>query len=67
MEHISYSLMCLDDMGSELFSQVADIDLDDLLIRPGIIDSPDFFCELCLREDTSSILHEVEEEFVFSS
>jgi hypothetical protein len=67
MEHISDSLVSLDDMGSEFFSQVADIDLDDLLIGPCVIDSPDSLCELCLGEDTSSILHEVEEEFVFSS
>lgn len=59
--------MCLDHMGSELLAEISYIDLYYLLICPGIIDSPDFFCELCLGEDTSSILHEVEEEFIFSS
>lgn len=58
--------MSLDDMTSELLAQVADIDFDDLLIGPGIIDSPDFFREFGLREYAWRVLHEVEEELVFS-
>lgn len=40
--------MSLDDVCSEFFSEITDIDFDDLLISPGIIDSPDSFCELSL-------------------
>ena len=47
-ETIADSLMSLDDVCSEFFSEITDIDFDDLLISPGIIDSPDSFCELSL-------------------
>jgi hypothetical protein len=53
-------------MVSELLAEVTDIDFDDLLICPGIIDSPDFFCELSFGEYTLIVLHEVEEEFILS-
>ena len=47
-ETIADSLMSFDDVCSEFLSEITDIDFDDLLISPGIIDSPDSFCELGL-------------------
>ena len=45
IEAISDSLVCLDDVSSDLLAEVSDVDFDDFLICPCIIDSPDLFCE----------------------
>lgn len=65
-EAISDSLMCLDDVSSEFLSEISYVYFDDLLICPGVIDSPYFLCELALGEYTWRVLHEVEEEFIFT-
>jgi hypothetical protein len=65
-ETVADSLMCLDHACSELLPEVADIDFDDFLICPCVIDSPDSLCEFSLGEYTRTILHEVEEELIFT-